>query len=361
MWLRHSACRSRGCEAAAALLGLAAAKILVLALAGATSPGGLERFALRWDGGHFTRIAAHGYTDTSSLAFAPLYPWLTRLASRAIGAPVWLAALIVSNTASVLLFLVLARLYGWRAALLLYLVPPMPLYTTAAYSESLGLLLLALAVLDCSRRRHARAAAWVALAAWARYVLGLAGLGLLAASLARGDRRGALLGLLPLAASLALLLAFFSHVGGSPLAYLEAEKSWEAGLSSPLAQAEWLLRSGIVEQFSTLRGIPLGGAVYLARNLIYYVVLTAGLVLGVSRPCEPGRCGIPMTLPLAAMLPALTGVPAMSVPRLALSAFPLLAPIASRMSRSPSGLLFLAGEAAALPVVTVWHMESFFA
>ena len=359
--MRPSACRSRGCEAAAALLGLAAAKIIVLVIAGATGPGGLERFALRWDGGHFIRIAARGYTDASSLAFAPLYPWLTRLTARALGAPVWLAALVVSNTASVLLFLVLARLYGWRAAVLLYLVPPMPLYTTAAYSESLGLLLLALAVLDCSRRRHARAAAWVALAAWARYVLGLAGLGLLVVALARRDRRGGLLGLLALSISLVLLLAFFDRVGGSPLAYLEAEKAWEAGLSSPLEQARWLLGSGIVEQFSTLRGIPLGGPVYLVRNLLYYAVLTAGLALGAARPCEAGRCGITMTLPLAAMLPALTGVPAMSVPRLALAAFPLLAPVASRMSGSPAGLLFLAGEAAALPVVTIWHMESFFA
>jgi Mannosyltransferase (PIG-V) len=145
---------------------------LLFLIMGATNayfgtPSGLGQGLLsnlcRWDCGWYLDIAEHGYSvaETSTqpgatnFAFYPLFPLLVRLLAATTGASYLLAAVLVSNVCFIIaLFLVYryAQLIGLseRAALLavaLLAVLPLSIAFSAAYSESVFLLLLVVAIL----------------------------------------------------------------------------------------------------------------------------------------------------------------------------------------------------------------------
>ena len=101
----------------------------------------------RWDSGQFEAIAAHGYSHRYSAAFFPLYPYLERFVGLVTGGP-FIAGLIISNIAGLVLFVVLYRLVkddfdeSLAGRTVLYLaVFPTSFFLAAAYNESLFLCL----------------------------------------------------------------------------------------------------------------------------------------------------------------------------------------------------------------------------
>jgi 4-amino-4-deoxy-L-arabinose transferase-like glycosyltransferase len=110
----------------------------------------------RWDSGWYLGIAASGYTydpatHVGSIAFFPLYPILVRLAAGVVGSPAW-AGLFVSNLlfliALIILYRLIARRFGKSlatASLILLATFPFAYFYGAIYTESLFLLLSALA------------------------------------------------------------------------------------------------------------------------------------------------------------------------------------------------------------------------
>ncbi|WP_201378847.1 mannosyltransferase family protein [Ktedonobacter sp. SOSP1-85] len=111
----------------------------------------------RWDTGHFTTIATHGYDAPWRTAFFPLYPLLERGLSFIVQDP-YIAGLVIANLAN---FGALALLYKLveedfdqeRAArTILYLsLYPAAFFLSAAYNESLFLLCV-LGCFYCFRR-----------------------------------------------------------------------------------------------------------------------------------------------------------------------------------------------------------------
>jgi hypothetical protein len=104
----------------------------------------------RWDSGHFTFIATHGYDGAWRTAFFPLYPILEHIFAYGTQDP-FIAGLIVSNLAGFGLFVVLYRLIveDFDADLahrtVLYLaVFPTAFFFLAAYNESLFIFLATL-------------------------------------------------------------------------------------------------------------------------------------------------------------------------------------------------------------------------
>lgn len=99
----------------------------------------------RWDSGQFTHIALYGYDTSYRMAFFPLFPLLERALTVAVRDP-FVAGLIISNVATLGVFIVLYRLVSedfgveraWRSVLYLAAFPT-AFFFAAAYNESLFL------------------------------------------------------------------------------------------------------------------------------------------------------------------------------------------------------------------------------
>ncbi|HVB24022.1 MAG TPA: glycosyltransferase family 39 protein [Ktedonobacteraceae bacterium] len=99
----------------------------------------------RWDSGQFTSIATKGYDALYHMAFFPLFPLLERGLAVLVQDP-FVAGLIISNLATLPMFMVLYRLVAedfdadraWRSVLYLAVFPT-AFFFAAAYNESLFL------------------------------------------------------------------------------------------------------------------------------------------------------------------------------------------------------------------------------
>lgn len=137
-----------------------------------------------WDGAWYRKIAEHGYPShlpmlhgqvrESTLAFYPLFPGLAR-AVMSVGFSFELSAFLVSVVCGALACCVLFRIVSEHASpftasmsvLGLMFAPMAPIFE-AAYTESLALLLLLLALAALGRRRYGWFAFFTLLTAFAR-------------------------------------------------------------------------------------------------------------------------------------------------------------------------------------------------
>ena len=106
----------------------------------------------RWDSGHFTYIAIHGYDAAWRTAFFPLFPLLEGIPSLLIKhLDPFITGLIVSNLADLVILIVLYRLVqedfdrnqAYRTVLYLSVFPT-AFFFAAAYTESIFLCLILL-------------------------------------------------------------------------------------------------------------------------------------------------------------------------------------------------------------------------
>ncbi len=146
---------------------------------GEDQPRGVVSIWNRWDTEWYAGIAEDGYSFTpgekSSVAFFPLYP-LLMAALKPITGDVVLAGLLISNVAFLLALIVLYRLneglFANRAtagrAIFYIAACPTAFFFTAAYSESLFLLLSVAAAYCAQQRRWGWAAVWGILCAATR-------------------------------------------------------------------------------------------------------------------------------------------------------------------------------------------------
>lgn len=208
---------------------------------------------LTWDGAHFARIAQGGYTAAWQTAFYPLFPLLERLLAPLTGGRADVAGEVIANLACLPAFgllRVLAERELSRAAArrtLLYLaVFPTAFFLSAAYSESLFLLISVGAFVALRRGQWLIAGALAALATLTRPVgiLLLVPLAVeygqrLFAARTRGLTWRASLRPAELAAvagglalPIATLLGYWGYLAarfGSPLSALQAESQVDTG------------------------------------------------------------------------------------------------------------------------------------
>jgi len=213
----------------------------------------------RWDSHWYLSIAADGYlvrgplaTVQSNVAFFPLYPWIVRavhsLLPASLSGPgsLYLSALAVSNAAAVLALALLVKLARWttgsdgaasRAALYL-LAFPTGFILSAAYPESLFLLLSIASLLAAARGRFALAGLLGFLAALTRPggVMVAAPIAWLAfepvdAGTRASPGKAAWALLAPL--GLALHAAYLWRLTGDPLALFHAQAAWGRGFAPP--------------------------------------------------------------------------------------------------------------------------------
>ncbi len=206
----------------------------------------------RWDTHWYLDVARNGYAVRGSLAsvqsnvaFFPLYPWIVRAAHACVpgrGEGSWLvAALVVSNAAA------LAGLWlVWRLArsvsdeetatrtVLYTLLFPFGFVLSAAYPESLFLLLSAASLLAARSGRPVLAGTLGLLLALTRPGGVLIAVPLAWIGLERGGRRGPALAAAALPGlGLALHGGFLWRLTGDPLALFHAQGAWKRSLTLP--------------------------------------------------------------------------------------------------------------------------------
>jgi len=216
----------------------------------------------RWDGQWYLLIAERGYGlkdlvaswgwpayGNADAGFFPLYPWLVAAFKPLLGTVG--AALLVSNLSLAGAAFLLFRLVGLElsqaddaagrrgtaglVAVAALLAWPMSLFLSAAYSESL-FLLLALGVMYLARRGRFTAAAAVGFAAAMARPYGV----ILALPLAvealsgpRGGRLARSASALGPVAGLGAVMLWYGRVFGDPLAFLHRQEAWRGTLGGP--------------------------------------------------------------------------------------------------------------------------------
>lgn len=197
---------------------------------------------IRWDGGHYIRIAMNGYLDAAdpgSPAFFPLYPLMMRGFTGVFGMDpnreaIGLAGVVISAACfliAVPLFADLVRRsYGpdvARAATVLLVVSPFSLFFSAAYTESLFLLLVVVTFVLAGRGWWLLAAGIVALATATR----LTGIALVPAILVMAWTSGVPRRTIVMTAVISPLgivayMAYLWRAAGDPLVFLRAQSEW---------------------------------------------------------------------------------------------------------------------------------------
>jgi len=192
-----------------------------------------------WDSVYYIRIAHDGYAAGPRVAFFPLYPLLIHVWETVTTQGDAVAALAVSNIATLIGFLgiyVLGRdrlspQHAWRAVLYLAL-SPYAFALTLAYSEGVFIALASWLFVFSDRRRHLYAAPLGILAGLTR-VNGLALIAPLVLVAWRERSAGAWLVALSPAIGLAIHMAWLWHSVGDPLAFVHAQGHWGGHASFP--------------------------------------------------------------------------------------------------------------------------------
>lgn len=202
----------------------------------------------RWDAQHYLYLATHGYAATGDarnlIAFFPLYPALIG-AVGALGLPVRIAALLISNVAGVAAAILLYEIgrsdgehnAAWRAAAF-FTVFPTAYFLLVGYTEALFGALAFGAVLAARRRQWVPAGMLAGLATATR-LTGLALLPFLVIELvaARKAIRSVWQAMVPpllVVAGFASYLATNVLVLGDPLAFINVQREhWSHSLAAP--------------------------------------------------------------------------------------------------------------------------------
>jgi hypothetical protein len=338
--------------------------------------------AARWDSVWFLTIADSGYEGGDRTAFFPLYPLLVRIGGTLCGSPL-VAAIAISCAAFVVALAALHRLAvievgeeAARWAVVSLALFPGALWFSAAYSESLYLLVSVGAVLAARRRRWAAAGALGALAAATRSagLLLLVPLALLwwesRSAREAGVRELAWLALVPV--GLGAFCAYLALTGHPADAPFSAQDTWHRSLAGPWAGV-W---DGAVAAFDGARQIASGSTetVYFTHAAgdpmaigRHNVALAACLLFAV-----PAVIGALRRLPLAHGAYALVALllplsypvepqPLMSLPRFEAVLYPLFLWLGLWMARGPAWRrtavlsVFAVGLAACSALFATWH------
>jgi hypothetical protein len=371
--------------------------------AGLTRPFGaygdtLVAPAARWDTVWFLNIADSGYAGGDRTAFFPLYPLLVRVGGIVCGSPL-IAAIALSVAAFLVALAALHRLAvievgpeAARWAVYATALFPGSLWFSAAYSESLFLMVSVGAVLCARQERWAAAGALGALAAATRSagLLLLVPLALLWLEAYRGRRRGqdagagapaagarrarvrdlGWLALVP--AGLGAFCGYLALTGHRADAPFSAQDTWHRTLRGPWAG----VRDGAVAAWDGIRqlvhGPPppvyfdraAGDAMAIGRHniaLLACLLIAIPALAGALRRLPPAHGAYAL---VALMLPLSYPVgpqPLMSLPRFEAVLYPLFLWLGLWLARGPAWRriavlgVFGAGLAACSALFSTWH------
>ncbi len=256
-----------------------------------------------------------------------MYPAAIKLVFFLLG-NAWVSALLVTNAFSFVFPILLYRVFGYRTALYAELFPTYLVFTTVAYSDVIALVFLATALLLLTENKIVRSSIALSGAVFTFFNLAWTLPSFLFVLLKGRRWRNVIFYAAPLVTG-GLILLWFKIETGDYLAYFQLEGPWGTGFGNPFAQAQYLLcltgQGSFTCQPWAVLGIPLVPAYWLARNLLFEAFYLIGAFYLLKTKIEHRAFLFAYCLSVIVPLLFLLGIPAMSIPRLLLPAFPVFA------------------------------------
>jgi hypothetical protein len=286
-----------------------------------------------WDSSYFEIIATRGYGPDAPLAFSPVYPALIRIANYALGNS-WISALLVTNSLSFVFPILVCKSFDFKTALFAELFPTYLVFTTIAYSDVIALVFLAAAILLLMKGRAIGSSLALSGAILAFFNLAWTLPAFLFHFFREKSRRDLLAFFIAPLVTGVLILLWFKVQTGDLLAYFTLEAPWGVAFANPVAQAQYLLCPGGSGSFTCqsweILGVALPPAYWLVRNLLFEAFYLVGALFLLKR----GAVFL-FVYCLLVFIPLLflLGIPAMSIPRLLLPAFPVFLAYSTKLKR----------------------------
>jgi hypothetical protein len=359
----------------------------------AFDPGGLTRpfgafgdllvaSGARWDTVWYLSIASDGYDTPERAAFFPLYPLLVKAGGILCGSPL-LAALAISWVCFLVALTLLHRLAAIeldaraaRYVVLALALFPGSLWFSAAYSESLFLMVSVGAVLAARTGRWGVAAALGALATATRSagIVLLVPLALLWLDARRARRASArdLAWLLVVPAGLAAFCGYLALSGASATAPFHAQDTWHRSLGGPWAG----VRDGAVAAYDGARQLLSGSTAHVYfdkaagdpmaighHNIVLcaFLVLAVPALIGAARRLRPAHAAYAAAALLLPLSYPVGPQPLMSLPRFEAVLYPLFLWLGWWLARGAAWRralvlsAFAAGLASFSALFATWH------
>lgn len=316
--------------------------VVASALSGRTFPG----VVTRWDGRWYAKLALHGYPPqlpigpagkikTSTAGFFFLYPLLTK-GFTAVGIPFWLGGMIINLVASIaalLIIVLVGREYLDRnaAAMLacLWTAFPVSVVLTTTYTEAVFTVFGAACLLFVLRRRWLLAGLAAALAGAVRspgiVFAGAVALGALMAIIRWREWRSLIGAVIAPLGFLAAVADIGWRTGRWDAWQVTEREGWHARLTFGRG---WL--SFLTSSPSSHHGLPHLLTACLAVALVVLAIIAVAL-----RPPVPI---IGLIVAGCFLAFAFGGVEMDAAPRVMMSFFPVLAPLAILLARWPAGI-----------------------
>lgn len=308
----------------------------------------------QWDAGWYLNIVENGYHSDQAAAFFPLYPLVVRAVAVVTRSPV-VAGVLVSLVAAGIAAVLLARLArpllgdaGARDSVLYLALYPVAFVFTAVYPEGLFLALVLGSFLAGVRGRSLLAAVLGALAVGTR-LIGLALLPALVVLLwRRGDRRGSVERVAPLALLIVPIVLFAWHLEraiGDWRAFYRAQSAYwlrDTPLLGPIGGLWQAFSQGGHGALQVLLHLRRAGVVTHSdeigsRNALHFLLLLAVLALTwvAWRRFGPAL-GVYSVAYIAIVLASpVSYFPLVSLPRFVIGDFPVFLALASLTQGRP--------------------------
>ena len=324
------------------------------------SPDFLNKMSTRWDTSIYQTIATQGYTQISQYAFSPVYPTLIKGLNFLIPSA-WVSALIITNIISFIFPIILYKTFGFKTAFLAVLFPTYLVYTTIPYSDVIVLVFLAFSIFFLLREKIIASSLTISMAIVSSFHVAWVLPSFVLSILKKKRIINLVFGIVPFAAGVIILLWFKLRTGDF-FKYFSLEKNvWSVRFGTPLTQVKWLLSGHFTSEFSTLLGVPLTPMYWLIRNLLFEAFYLVGAVYLLFT--ENKQRVFLFSYCVLSVVPLLfvTGIPAISIPRLLLPAFPIFFGYTTLIKKDWHYFIYLAACLLVTAWVSISQTYSFFA
>ncbi len=306
----------------------------------------------RWDSILFETIAEYGYIKPCLYAFPPVYPILIKL-FHVIFNSYHISAFIVTNLFGFLFPIILCKTFNYKTALLVELFPVYVIYSTLPYSDVIYLTALALVFYFLKKGRVLPASIAMGLAILTFYSIAWT----LPSFIIKLRKSFLKFVIIPLLTGFSIF-AWYYMFTGNPFYYFKLEKDiWGVKFVTPIYQVNWLLHGWFTTQDWTILSLHLTPIDWLIRNLvfeIFFIILTINIIR-----LKDDNKWLYFAYSLLAIVPLLfiIGTPAISIPRVLLSAFPVFY---SLKIKGIWLIIYILISIILTPLFVMWQIYAFF-
>jgi len=298
----------------------------------------------KWDSYIYESIASHGYAGYY-IVFSPVYPALIYILH--IILPTVFSAYIIVNIFGYIFVYIIYRYLGLKTALLISIFPVYVVFSTIPYSDDILLTFISLALFINS---STISSIFLSLSVLTFYNIIIT----IPAFIMKNWK----IIIMPILTGIGIFIAYFIFFG-NPFIYFNIEKEyWNAGFTLPNVQAMFLLNGWFTSEPWKFLNFEIPRPLWLIRNYLFFIFYFLGDYFLLKSNLKNRKFLFLYSLLVEMPLLFINGVPAISIPRLLLPAFPIFYGYASL--RKNIIYLYAIISIFLIPIITIWQMTAFF-